>query len=260
MSTVEKAFADATRPLLVGYLPAGYPTYDIAVEAMCAMVEAGVDIVEIGLPYSDPLLDGPVIEAAVDLALKRGTRTADVLRTVAAVAATGAPTFIMSYWNPLEQYGVPRLAKDLAAAGGAGLITPDLLPEEAGEWIAAAAENELDPVFLVAPSSTTERIRSTAAATRGFIYAASTMGVTGARDGVASSAPVLVARGREPPELPRGVGLGVSSGAQAAEVGEYADAVIVGTALVRALGEGGVDGVRALATDLAAGVRSVTRA
>ena len=259
MSAVEKAFKDATRPLLVGYLPAGYPTYDIAVEAMCAMVEAGVDIVEIGLPYSDPLMDGPVIEAAVDLALKRGTRTADVLRTVAAVAATGAPTFIMRYWNPLEQYGVARLAKDLAAAGGAGLITPDLLPEEAGEWIAAAAENELDPVFLVAPSSTTERIRSTAAATRGFIYAASTMGVTGARTAVASTAPALVARVREQTDMPIGVGLGVSSGAQAAEVGQYADAVIVGSALVRALGDGGVDGVRALATDLAAGVRSVSR-
>ena len=259
MSRLESAFADATRPLLVGYLPAGYPTYDIAVEALCAMVEAGVDVVEIGLPYSDPLMDGPVIEAAVDIALKQGVRTADVLRTVASVAATGAPTLIMSYWNPLEQYGVPRLAKDLVNAGGTGIITPDLLPEEAGEWLAEADAHGLDPVFLVAPSSTTERIRSTTAVTRGFVYAASTMGVTGARDVVASSAPALVARVREQTTLPIGVGLGVSNAAQAAEVGAYADAVIVGSAFVRALGEGGVAAVGALAADLAAGVRSVSR-
>jgi tryptophan synthase alpha chain len=259
VNALDKAFADATRPLLVGYLPAGYPSYDVAADAMVAMVEAGFDVVEIGLPYSDPIMDGPVIEAAVHAALQRGIRTTDVLRTVATVAATGAPTLIMSSWNPLEQYGIPRLAKDLVAAGGVGLITPDVLPEEAGEWISAAAEHDLSPVFLVAPSSTTERIRSTAEATRGFLYAASTMGVTGARSAVSSAAPALVARVREQTDLPVGVGLGVSTGEQAAEIGQYADAVIVGSALVRALNDGGVEGVRALAADLAAGVRSVTR-
>jgi tryptophan synthase alpha chain len=256
MSLVAKAFAGAGRPLLVGYLPAGYPTVDDGIAAMTAMVEAGVDIVEVGLPYSDPLMDGPVIQHAVDVALRHGTRTRDVLRTVEAVAATGVPVLVMTYWNPVEQFGPAAFARELASAGGAGAITPDLLPDEAADWVAACEASGIDPVFLVAPSSTDARLRSTTAVTRGFVYAASTMGVTGARAAVAATAPALVERIRAVTDLPVGVGLGVSNGTQAAEVAAYADAVIVGSALVRALGDQGVSELRTLAADLAAGVRS----
>jgi len=255
MSRLSERFRAAGRPLLVGYLPAGFPSVTAATEAAVAMVAAGVDVVEVGLPYSDPLMDGPVIEDAVTAALAGGVRTTDVLRTVEAVAATGAPTLVMSYWNPVDHYGVAAFARDLASAGGAGLITPDLLPEEAGDWLAAAEETGLDPVFLVAPSSREDRLRSTAAVTRGFLYAASTMGVTGTRAAVDEAASALVQRIRAVTDLPVGVGLGVSDGAQAAAVAQYADAVIVGSALVRVLGAGGTSAVAALAADLAAGVR-----
>lgn len=263
MTRLAEEFAAARadgRSLLVGYLPAGFPSRAGGAAAMTAMVESGVDVVEVGLPYSDPLMDGPTIQAAVDRALAGGTRTRDVLRTVEAVAATGAPTLVMSYWNPVERYGVDAFARDLAAAGGAGVITPDLLPEEAGPWRAAADAAGLDPVFLVAPSSTDSRIASTAAACRGFVYAASTMGVTGVRSAVGGRAAELVARVRAATDLPVAVGLGVSTGEQAAEVAAYADGVIVGSAFVRALLDAPDEaaGLRAaadLAAELATGVR-----
>jgi tryptophan synthase alpha chain len=249
------------RAALVGYLPAGYPSEAGAVDGFRAMVDAGVDIVEVGLPYSDPLIDGPTIQRAVEAALRAGTTTATVLRTVEAVAALGVPTLVMTYWNPVERYGVDRFALDLAGAGGCGVITPDLLPEEGAAWLAAVDAAGIDPVFLVAPSSSDERIAATARASRGFVYAASTMGVTGARETVDDHAAELVRRTRAQTDLPIGVGLGVSSGAQAAEVASYADAVIVGSALVRCLLDGatpqaGVDALRALTAELAAGVRA----
>ena len=248
------------RSALVGYLPAGFPSYDGAVAALTAMVGAGVDVVEVGLPYSDPVMDGPTIQQAAQRALAGGTRTRDVLHTVTAVAATGAPTLVMSYWNPVERYGVDAFARDLANAGGAGLITPDLTPDQGAEWIRAADNHELDKIFLVSPSSTDERIAMTAAACRGFVYATAVMGVTGAREQTSRAAPELVARVREASDLPVGVGLGVSTGDQAAEVAGYADAVIVGSAFVRRLLDApdaglALDGVSALTADLAAGVR-----
>ncbi len=259
------ATADAGRSALVGYLPAGFPSVSGAIEAVLAMVEAGVDVVEIGLPYSDPVMDGPVIQRATERALARGVRTRDVLATVEAVAATGVPTLVMTYWNPVERYGVDAFARDLAAAGGAGLITPDLLPDHAGPWLAAADAHGLDRVFLVSPSSTDERIAATAAASRGFVYATSVMGVTGARTATSSAAPRLVERVRGlGGGIAVGVGLGVSDGDQAAEIGVFADGVIVGSALVRLLltdddaggpTAGGVAAVAALAAELAAGVR-----
>ena len=252
--TFDKARGEG-RAALVGYLPAGFPSYEGCVAGLRAMVNAGVDVIEVGLPYSDPLMDGPTIQQAVGRALAVGTTPSDALRTVEAVAATGAPTVVMTYWNPVERYGVDRFARDLAAAGGAGAITPDVLPEEAAEWVAAATSYALDPVFLVAPSSTDARIQRVAMVTRGFVYAASTMGVTGARDRVAASAAALVERVRRVSDLPVAVGLGVSSGAQAAEVAAYADGVIVGSAFVRRLLDGDVRDLAALAAELAAGVR-----
>lgn len=248
------------RAALVGYLPVGFPTVEGSLEAMRVMVEAGADIVEVGIPYTDPLMDGPVIQHAADVALGGGVRVDDVFSAVAAVRAVGAPPLVMTYWNLVLHRGVDRFAAELAAAGGAGLITPDLIPDEAADWVAASEREGLDRVFLVAPSSPRQRLETVTAACRGFVYAASTMGVTGARSSVGGSAADLVARTREVSDLPVCVGLGVSTREQAAEVASFADGVIVGSALVRALtGDGELTdrlaSLRALTEELAAGVR-----
>ncbi len=249
------------RAALVGYLPAGFPSYGGCIEALRALADNGVDVVEIGLPYSDPVLDGPTIQAAAERSLRHGTRITDVLRTVEATAAMDVAVVVMTYWNPVLAYGVERFAADLDAAGGSGLITPDLIPDEAGEWLAVSENLDLERIFLVAPSSTPARIAATTAACRGWVYAASTMGVTGAREATSSVAPALVERTRASTELPIGVGLGVSNGSQAAEVASYADGVIVGSALVRCLLDAdseaaGAAAAGALTADLARGVRT----
>ncbi|MBF6517535.1 tryptophan synthase subunit alpha [Nocardia cyriacigeorgica] len=245
------------RAALIGYLPAGYPDLDGCIATVRAMVEAGCDIVEVGVAYSDPVMDGPTIQRAAEQALRGGVRVRDVFSVVEAVTAAGAQAVVMSYWNPVLKYGIDRFSRDLAAAGGAGIITPNLIPDEAGEWFAASAAHDLDRIFVVAPSSTEERLVKTLEASRGFVYAASTMGVTGARDAVSSAAPALCARIRAHSDIPIGVGLGVRSGAQAAEIAAYADGVIVGSALVSAAAEG-LDAVRTLTAELADGVRSAT--
>jgi tryptophan synthase alpha chain len=263
MSAVTLAFEKAAaenRAALIGYLPAGFPSVDGAIGAAVAMAEAGADIVEIGLPYSDPLMDGPVIQEAVHRALTGGTKIADVLRTVQAVAGAGVPALVMTYWNPVDHYGVTAFARDLAAAGGSGLITPDLTPEEAGPWLEAASAYGLDRVFLVAPSSADERIAAVSRVCRGFVYAASLMGITGARDVVSDRAAGLVAQVRAHTSLPVAVGLGVRDGGQAAQVAAFADGVIVGSAFVQRLLaapdiDAGTAAVRELAAELAAGVR-----
>ncbi|MFJ2758649.1 tryptophan synthase subunit alpha [Nocardioides sp. NPDC087217] len=257
----EKAKAE-NRAALVGYLPAGFPTVDGSIEALTTMVEAGCDIIEIGLPYSDPVMDGPTIQDAVQQALDGGVRVDDVFRVVEAVAATGVPTLVMTSWNPIERRGVDRFAQQLQDAGGAGLITPDITPDFAPEWIEAADARDLDKVFLVAPSSTDERIAMTTAQCRGFVYATAVMGVTGARAKTSDLAAPLVARTKKTTDLPVGVGLGVSNGTQAAEMAAYADGVIVGSAFVRTLLDNRSDeqaALKALASlteDLAAGVRA----
>ncbi len=248
------------RAALVGYLPVGFPDVTSSVAAVRAMVDAGVDVVELGVPYSDPVMDGTVIQAAVERALAGGVRVSDTLRTVEAVADAGVPILVMTYWNPVVRYGVDAFARDLAAAGGAGLITPDLIPDEAGEWLRASDAHGLDRVFLVAPSSTVERLALTARASRGFVYAASTMGVTGTRASVGSQAQRLVEDTRLAGAERVCVGLGVSTPAQAAEVAAYADGVIVGSAFVRPLLEAAAprDGIAQLervVAGLAAGVR-----
>ncbi len=266
----DKARAEG-RAALVGYLPAGFPDVEGSIAAMRQMVASGCDVIEVGLPYSDPVMDGPTIQAAAQRALEGGIRTRDVLRVVEAVASTGTPTVVMTYWNPVESYGrasgrshgrsgVERFARDLAGAGGAGLITPDLTPDSGAEWIAAADEHDLDKVFLIAPSSTDERLAMTTAACRGFVYATAVMGVTGARATTSELAGPLVARAKAVTDLPIGVGLGVSTGDQAAEVAGYADGVIVGSAFVRTLLDAadpteGLASLGRLTEELAAGVR-----
>src|SRR3954447_23168100 len=193
---VDAALAEG-RAALVGYLPVGFPDVAGSIAAARAMVESGVDVVELGLPYSDPLMDGPVIQDAVEAALRGGTRTRDVLTAVEQVAVTGAPVLVMTYWNPIDRYGVGRFAPDLASAGGAGLITPDLIPDEGADWLAASERAGLDRVFLAAPSSTDARLRQAVEVSRGFVYAVSTMGITGARSDIDTAARTLVGRLRE---------------------------------------------------------------
>ena len=268
MSTVAAAFGKAAaedRAALVGYLPAGFPDKQTAIRAALAMAAAGADVIEVGLPYSDPLMDGPVIADAVYRALKGGTKIADVFDLVSAIADAGTAAVVMTYWNPVDHYGVAGFARDLAAAGGSGLITPDLTPEEAGPWLDAAADHGLDPVFLVAPSSSGDRIKLITSVCGGFVYAASLMGTTGARETVGSQAAGLVRRTKECTSLPVAVGLGVRDRRQAAEVAGFADGVIVGSAFVSRLLDApdqraGVAAIRDLVASLAVGVREAAEA
>lgn len=247
---------EEARGALVGYLPVGFPTLDESVEAAVALVEHGVDVLELGLPYSDPVMDGPVIQAATLQALQNGFRLADGFEAVRRITErTDAPVLIMTYWNPVLQYGVDRFADDLAAAGGAGLITPDLIPDEAADWIAASERTGLDRVFLAAPTSSDARIAQAVEQSRGFVYAVSTMGITGARSDVDEAARTLVSRLADAGSPASCVGLGISTAAQVAEVLEYADGAIVGSALVKALADGGVDAAGRLAAELARGTQ-----
>lgn len=247
---------DEAAGALIGYLPVGFPTFDESVEAAVAMVENGVDILELGLPYSDPVMDGPVIQAATQQALANGFRLTDGFEAVRRITErVDAPVLIMTYWNPVVQYGVDRFADDLVAAGGAGLITPDLIPDEGAAWIAASERTGLDRVFLAAPTSTEARIRQVVDASRGFVYAVSTMGITGARSDVDRAARALVERLTAADAPASCVGVGISTAAQVAEVLAYADGAIVGSALVNALAQGGVAGVGELAAELARGTR-----
>ena len=254
LAALFRACHGENRAALIGYLPTGYPDVPTSIDAMRALTESGCDLIEVGVPYSDPGMDGPTIANATEVALHGGVRVRDTLTAVEAISGAGGRAVVMTYWNPVLRYGVDAFARDLAAAGGSGLITPDLIPEEADEWLAASDQHRLDRIFLVAPSSTPQRLAATVGASRGFVYAASTMGVTGARDAVSNAAPELVARVKEVSDIPVGVGLGVRSREQAAQIAGYADGVIVGSALVSALTDG-LSTMRALTEELAAGVR-----
>lgn len=255
------------RGALAGFLHVGYPTVDISLQALKALTgegeSDGVDLVEVGMPYSDPMMDGVTIQRAGTKALQRGVRTRDVFTAVEAVASRGIPAVVMTYWNLVERYGADRFARDLVSAGGAGMITPDLTPNEAEEWLAVSDARNLDRIFLVSPSSTAERLTSTVAACRGWVYATALMGVTGPRTQTSAAAPDLVRRVRDvDPSAMVGVGLGVSNGEQAREVTGFADLVIVGSALVKTLLDAEDAGrpedlseLRAVVADLAAGVR-----
>jgi len=243
---------------VIGYLPVGFPTLDTSIEAAVAMARSGIDVIELGLPYSDPVMDGPVIQAATQRSLAEGFRVRDVFTAVREItAAVESPVVVMTYWNPVEQYGVQRFADDLAEAGGAGLITPDLIPDEATSWLSASEAADLDRVFLAAPSSSEARLRQAVAASRGFVYTVSTMGITGARSDVDAAAATLVARLRAVDVEHACVGLGISTAQQVREVLGYADGAIVGSAFVRALAEGGVPQLADVAADLASGARVV---
>ncbi|MFE6039161.1 tryptophan synthase subunit alpha [Streptomyces sp. NPDC056452] len=249
------------RAALIAYLPGGFPTVDGGIEAVKAVVAGGADIVEVGLPHSDPVLDGPVIQTADDIALKGGVKIADIMRTVReAYEATGVPILVMTYWNPIDRYGVDRFTAELAAAGGAGCILPDLPVQESGLWREHAEKHGLATVFVVAPSSKDARLATITAAGSGFVYASSLMGVTGTRESVGEQAQELVRRTRATTDLPVCVGIGVSTREHAEQVAGFADGVIVGSAFVKRMldapdAAAGLAAVRALAGELAEGVR-----
>jgi tryptophan synthase alpha chain len=249
--TISQAKADG-RGALIGYLPIGFPTLDDSIAAAVALVEEGVDILELGVPYSDPVMDGPVIQKATGKALENGFRLRHVFEAVKAVTdRVSAPVLVMTYWNPVMQYGVDRFAADLVAAGGAGMITPDLIPDEAAAWLDASERHGLERIFLAAPSSSDERLRTVIDHTEGFVYTVSTMGITGTRDDVDQAARALVDRLRAQGCDFACVGIGISQPEHVAHVLSYADGAIVGSALVNALDTGGVAAVRVLGKHLA---------
>lgn len=254
-ATIDAANRDRAGAV-VGYLPAGFPDLDASVDAAVALAENGVDVIELGLPYSDPVMDGPVIQRAAEVSLANGFKVAQVFDAVDRITSRAdVPVLVMTYWNPVLRYGVERFADDLVAAGASGLITPDLIPDEASAWIDASERTGLDRVFLAAPSSTETRMRQAVTSSRGFVYAVSTMGVTGARAGVDSAARSVVSRLRDAGVERTCVGLGISTADQVTEVLEYADGAIVGSAFVRALADLGVRGVADRAAELTVGAQ-----
>jgi len=263
MSRIEAAIqaaADAGRTAFIGYLPVGYPDLETSIQAAITLAENGVDVIELGPPYSDPVMDGLVIQEATQAALAGGFRMRDLFTAVRAItAATDVPVAVMTYWNPVMQYGVDRYADDLLAAGGAGLITPDITPEAADEWIAASERTGLDRIFLAAPTSTDERLDLVVRSSTGFIYTVSTMGITGERASLDAAARSLVGRLRAHGARHACVGIGISTADQVAGVAEYADGAIVGTALVRALRDGGLEALAEVTRNLAAGTPSAVR-
>lgn len=245
------AAAAAGRAAFIGYLPAGYPDKETCIQAAIALIEGGADILEVGIPYSDPVMDGPVIQQATTEVLARGFRISEVFDIVRAVTeATGAAVLVMTYYNIIDRMGAEEFARRLAEAGGAGAITPDLIPDEAADWIAATDKYGLDRVFLSAPTSSLERAELVARSSRGFVYGVSIMGVTGARESVSAVAEEVVAASKSAGAPRVCVGLGVSSRSHVEEIGSYADGVIVGTALVAALRDGGAEAVGQLAREL----------
>ena len=250
------ARTEAGSGALIGYLPVGFPDLDTSVDAAVAMAENGIDVIELGLPYSDPVMDGPVIQRATQAALARGFRLAHGFEAMARITErTDVPVVFMSYWNPVVQYGLDRFADDLVAAGGAGMITPDLIPDEASAWIGASDRTGLDRIFLASPSSTDVRLEQSVRQSRGFVYAVSTMGITGARGDVDSAARSLMSRLRSAGATSACVGLGISTGEQVREVLGYADGAIVGSVIVSALADGGVAAVARTSASLSAGTR-----
>ncbi|MFM7013695.1 MAG: tryptophan synthase subunit alpha [Actinomycetota bacterium] len=256
MSTTERVLSsnrDSGKTTLVGYFPLGFPNLQDSIEAAVAMCENGVDVLELGIPYSDPVMDGPVIQQATEVALEAGFKLRDSFAAIKEISErVDAPLLVMTYWNPVLQYGVERFAQDLADAGAAGAITPDLIPDEANEWIVATDRHQLDRIFLSTPTSSPERVAQAAAQSRGFVYAVSTMGITGAREQLDSNAKKVVSEIRDQsPKSLTCVGIGVSTREQVEEINSYADGAIVGSAFVRAYQQGGLEALKKQVQQLA---------
>lgn len=248
------------RAVLIGYLPAGFPDQKSSAKIVKSMIAGGVDAIEIGYPYSDPVMDGPVIQAASEQAIKNGAGAKEVFELLRTTAQYQVPTLIMSYWSPIEKYGCANFAQMVSKMGGSGVITPDLTVEESKDWHKESINNSIDTIYVVAPSTTDERLSKVSSYCSGFIYAASLMGVTGTRDAVSGNAKALVERIRKVSSTPVAVGLGVSTKEQAREVAMYADGVIVGSAFIKVIqehgsGRTGLRKIKQLARSLSEGVR-----
>src|SRR5579863_10253414 len=222
------------KPALVVYVTCGDPDLATTRAVVLAAIEAGADVIELGVPFSDPVADGPVIQRASERALKRGTTLSQVLTLAAEVRQQAQSTglVVFSYLNPVLRMGIEKFCKVARHAGVDGVLLTDLPVEEAGEYLQAMKENDLAPIFLAAPTSPDERLKKIAEASRGFVYAVSRTGVTGARQQLAGDARKLVKRLRRVTTLPIAVGFGISTAEQFEEVGEFADAVVVGSAIV----------------------------
>ena len=248
------------RAALIAYIPAGFPSIEGCKKVIQAFVDGGVDAIEIGFPYSDPVMDGPTIQAAADQSLAQGTGAKEVFEALKVATDAGVAAVVMTYWNPIEKYGVEKFAQSISDNGGSGVITPDLTIEESASWREAVEKIGINPIYGVAPSTTDSRLPQVTSRCSGFVYAASLMGVTGTRTSVSSGAPDLVARIRTTTKLPIAVGLGVSTREQAKGVAGYADGVIVGSAFIKAILDApdeasGLIAVKTLASELALGVR-----
>lgn len=249
------------RAALIGYLPAGFPTQKDAKSIVKSMIDGGVDAIEIGYPYSDPVMDGAVIQAASEQAISNGAGAEEVFELLKMSVSYGAPSVVMSYWSPIEKYGSAKFASSISAAGGSGVITPDLTIEESDQWANETANMSINRIYVVAPSTVDDRLSKVTSQCSGFIYAASLMGVTGARSSVSINAKWLVDRIRKFSNTPIAVGLGVSTKEQAMEVAKYADGVIVGSAFIKIIqengtGRSGLKKIKYLAASLAEGVRN----
>jgi len=222
------------KPALVAYVTCGDPNLATTRDVVLAAIEAGADVIELGVPFSDPVADGPVIQRASERALRHGTTLAQVLTLAAELREHAQSTglIVFSYLNPILRMGMEKFCKVARAAGVDGVLVTDLPVEEGGEYLQAMRAHDLAPVFLAAPTSTDERLKRIAAASRGFVYAVSRTGVTGQRQQLADDAHKLVQRLRRVTQLPIALGFGISTAAQFAEVGEFADAVVVGSAIV----------------------------
>ncbi|MEY3856173.1 MAG: hypothetical protein RJA45_643 [Actinomycetota bacterium] len=252
VTAIFDANRDSGKETLIGYFPAGFPTFDESLEACVAMCESGVDILELGVPYSDPVMDGPVIQEATELALQNGFKLSKIFDLVKAISErVETPVLVMTYWNPVLQYGVKRFAEDLKAAGGVGLITPDLIVDEASSWLEISDQLDLDRVFLATPSSSQERVDRTVEVSKGFVYAVSTMGITGAREDLDKKARSVVEKVRAADASQNvAVGIGISTASQVSEVNSYADGAIVGSVFVRAYASGGLPGLKQVTQEL----------
>ncbi len=239
-----RARRDAGGRSFVPYVTGGFPGVDAAL--LRALQDVGADAVEVGIPFSDPVIDGGVVQEASRLSLEAGTRPSDVLATIKEAALT-VPVAVMTYVNPVFRRGLPSFLDDASEAGVAGVIVPDLPVDEAGELESAATERGIDAVLLAAPGTAPERLTMIAAAARGFVYCVATYGVTGARDALGSSAGSIVAALRPLTDLPLLLGVGIGTPALAAEACGFADGVIVGSALMSLMVAGDRDGTVALA-------------
>lgn len=233
---------DQGRSNLIGYFPLGFPTLEASIEAAIEMCNSGVDVLELGIPYSDPVMDGIVIQEATQMALDNGFKLSQTFEALKQITdAVDTPVLVMSYWNPVMQFGIEEFATLISEAGGAGLITPDLIPDEAERWLEISDTLGLDRVFMATPSSSAERVNNACSLSRGFTYAVSTMGITGERAELDQLARGVVSKIRDSGTNQfAAVGIGISTAEQVGEVNGYADAAIVGSVFVKAYSNGGL--------------------